>query len=327
MARYLLQRVLWMIPTLLLISLISFFVIELPPGDFVTRYIRTLEESGRPASDQLAATLRSRFDLDKPWLQRYVGWITDFARGDLGYSLAWRQPVATLIGERFLLTVVITLSALLFTWVVAVPIGIYSAVRQYSLFDYVFTFIGFIGLAIPNFMLALIFMFLSFKLFGTGVGGLFSQEYLVAPWSVGRVLDLLQHLWVPMVIVGTAGTATVIRVLRANLLDELRKPYVETARSKGLKERALLLKYPIRIAINPFISTVGWLLPELISGAVITSVVLALPTAGSLFLQALQQQDMYLAGSFVMLVAILTVVGTVVSDILLALSDPRIRYQ
>lgn len=326
MLGYLAKRVMWMVPTLVLISIISFVVIELPPGDYVSRYISGLESSGRLTSDTLADTLRARFHLNEPWYQRYGNWIVDFARGDMGYSLAWRQPVNTLLLERFALSVAVTLSALVFTWVVALPIGIYSAVRQYSVFDYVFTFIGFIGLAIPNFMLALLFMYLSYRFFGTGVGGLFSQQYLVAPWSVGRVLDLVSHLWIPMVIIGTAGTANVIRVLRANLLDELHKPYVETARAKGLPETTLLFRYPIRIAINPFISTVGWLLPELIAGEVITSVVLGLPTAGTLFLQALQQQDMYLAGSFVMLTAVLTVVGTLLSDLLLAASDPRIRY-
>ena len=327
MIRFLANRVLWMIPTLMLVSLVSFFVIELPPGDYVTRYISNLEASGRPTSAETAAKLRQRFDLDKPWTYRYAHWIGDFVRGDMGYSLAWQKPVRELIGERFMLTIVVALSALLFTWVIAVPIGILSAIRQYSLLDYLATFIGFIGLAIPNFMLALAFMYASYKFFGTGIGGLFSQEYLLAPWSPGKVWDLAQHLWIPMVVVGTAGTAGVIRVLRANLLDELNKPYVETARARGLRESQILLRYPIRLAISPFVSTVGWLLPELISGEVITAVVLGLPTAGSLFLQALQQQDMYLAGSFVMLVAILTVIGTVVSDVLLAVVDPRIRYR
>jgi len=327
MLTFIFKRLLLMIPTVVIIAVISFIIIELPPGDFVTSRIMQLEEDGVASDDtrELAASLRARYGLDKPWFVRFVRWFFNFIRGEFGYSFAYNQRVNELIGERLALTVTISLASLLFVWVVAFPIGIYSAVRQYSPGDYVFTFLGFLGLATPNFLLALILMFFSYKFFGTGVGGLFSPQYFDAPWSFGKVFDLLKHLFVPMVVVGTAGTAGTIRIMRANLLDELRKAYVITARSKGLGERFLLFKYPVRVALNPFISTVGWVLPGLISGAVITAVVLALPTAGPLFLEALQNEDMYLAGSFVMLTATLTVIGTLLSDILLAIVDPRIR--
>ena len=245
----------------------------------------------------------------------------------MGYSLAWHQPVRDLIGARLLMSFLISFAALMFTWVVAFPIGIYSAVKQYSLGDYFFTFTGFLGLAIPNFLLALILMYLAYKYLDTGVGGLYSKEYQGAPWSFGKVIDLLKHLAIPIVIIGTAGTAGTIRVMRANLLDELQKPYVITARAKGLQYWKLILRYPVRLALNPFISTVGWVLPSLIAGETIVSVVLSLPTAGPLFLQALLEEDMYLAGSFVLLAASLTVIGTLLSDILLAVIDPRIRYE
>ena len=325
MLKFVIRRVFIMVPTLAIISVISFIIIELPPGDFLTYYIQTQEEMGG-VSQEIVDGLRARYGLDQPWSTRYLKWIFRFVQGDFGYSLALRQPVKNLIAERLMLTMVISLSSLLFAWGMAVPIGVYSAVHQYSVGDYLFTFIGFIGLAVPNFMLALILMYFSYQIFGTGIGGLYSQQYLLAPWSFGKVLDLLKHLWVPMIVVGTAGTAATIRIMRANLLDELRKTYVITARVKGLSEVSLLMKYPVRAAINPLISTIGWLLPYLISGATITSVVLGLPTAGPLFLQALRVQDMFLAGSFVMILAALTVIGTLVSDILLAVIDPRIRF-
>ena len=325
MLKFVIRRLLIMVPTLAIISLISFIIIELPPGDFLTHYIQTQEEMGG-VSQEIVDGLRARYGLDQPWYTRYFKWIFRFVQGDFGYSLSLRQPVKNLIAERLMLTMVVSLSSLVFAWGLAVPIGVYSAVRQYSVGDYLFTFFGFIGLAVPNFMLALILMYFSYRIFGTGLGGLFSQEYLLAPWSIGKVLDLLKHLWVPMIVVGTAGTAATIRIMRANLLDELRKTYVITSRVKGLSEVSLLMKYPVRAAINPLISTVGWLLPYLISGATITAVVLGLPTAGPLFLQALRVQDMFLAGSFVMILAALTVIGTLVSDVLLAVIDPRIRF-
>ena len=326
MVQFIVRRTLLMAPTLLAISVISFVIIELPPGDYVTDYIAGLQMEGTPASEEMADALRVRFGLDRPWHNRYLKWAWGFARGDFGFSLSWRVPVSELIRERLILTLVVSLSAMGFTWLVALPIGVYSAVRQYSVGDSIFTFIGFLGLSIPNFLLALVLMFVAYRYFGSSVGGLFSQQFVDAPWTLAKVADLLNHLWIPTVVVGTAGTAGMIRVMRANLLDELRKAYVTTARARGLPEGKLLIAYPIRVAINPFISTVGWLLPNLFSGAAITAIVLSLPTMGPLFLQALRQQDMYLAGSFIMITAVMTVAGTLLSDILLAVADPRIRH-
>jgi peptide/nickel transport system permease protein len=248
-------------------------------------------------------------------------------RGDFGYSFEWRRPVAQLLWDRLGFTFIISLATLLLTWIIAFPIGIYSAVRQYSIGDYLFTFLGFLGLAIPDFLAALVLMWIAFAVFGQSVGGLFSPDYVDAPWSVAKVLDMLSHLWIPALILGIGGTAGLIRIMRANLLDELHKPYVTTARAKGLPELKLILKYPVRVALNPFVSTVGWSLPHLISGTVIVGVVLNLPTNGPLLLRALLSQDMYLAGSFILMLSVLTVIGTLVSDILLAWLDPRIRLQ
>jgi ABC-type dipeptide/oligopeptide/nickel transport systems, permease components len=323
---YIGRRILYMIPTLIVISIISFVLIQLPPGDFLSSYIATLAASGDHVDAALEAALRKRYGLDQPIYVQYFKWVSGMLRGDFGYSFEWNRPVSQLIGERLALTMVVSIASLLFAWAVALPIGIISAVRQYSFIDYLFTFIGFIGLAIPNFMLALILMYTANRYFGVSVGGLFSTEYADAPWSIGKVIDLLKHLWIPVIIVGTAGTAGLIRITRANLLDELRKPYVETARAKGVKEWRLVLKYPVRIALNPFISTVGFVFPQIVAGEVITSVVLSLPTTGPLLLRALLSQDMYLAGSFVFLLATLTVIGVLISDILLAWLDPRIRY-
>ena len=279
-------------------------------------------------TEEMIQNLRHRYGLDRPSYIRYWNWISRFVTGDFGYSLFWNRPVGELIGERFALTALIALLSLLFTWIMAFPIGVFSAVRQYSLGDYFWTVVGFLGLAIPNFLLALLLMYFSYKyLPNIGVGGLFSQHFESAPWSWGKLVNLLGHIWVPIVVVGTAGTAGLIRIVRANLIDELKKPYVEMARAKGLPEVRVILKYPLRIAINPFLSTVGWVLPSLISGTVITSVVLGLPTAGPIFLAALRAQDMQLAGAFVMLSAGLAVIGTLISDILLAIVDPRIKYK
>ena len=326
MYRYILTRVLIMIPTLFVISIISFALIELPPGDYLSSYIDRLMQSGQDATRDLVQNLRIRYGLDKPVHVRYLKWMGGVLQGDFGYSFLYNRPVSQLIGERLALTIFVTFTTLIFTWVLAIPIGIYAAVRQYSPTDYVFTFIGFIGLATPNFMLALILMYLGYKLFGFNVGGLFSMEYATAPWSWAKFVDMLEHLWVPVVVIGTAGTAGMIRVMRANMLDEIRKPYVTTARAKGLPPWKVILKYPVRVAMNPFVSTIGWLLPSLVSGATITAIVLSLPTTGPLLLEALRNQDMYLAGSFLMFLAALTVVGTLLSDILLAWIDPRIRY-
>ena len=327
MLEFIARRILTMIPTLLVISVICFIVIQLPPGDFLTSMMQQMAMSGTEASEAQIAALRARYGLDKPIYVQYWKWFTNFLRGDMGYSFGWNQPVNKLIWERIGLTVIIAVASMIFTWIIAIPIGIYSAVRQYSILDYIFTFIGFLGMATPNFMMALILMYIGYVKFGVSVGGLFSPEFANAPWSVAKFVNMLSHLAIPMIVIGTAGTAGLIRILRANLLDELGKPYVTTARAKGVHKVRLLLKYPVRIAINPFISTIGWMLPGIFSGEVIVSVVLALPTTGPLLLQALLSQDMYLAGSFLFVLSILTVIGTLLSDILLALADPRIRYQ
>ena len=326
MAIFVLRRVLLMIPTLVFISIISFLLIQLPPGDFLDAYIAQLGQTGEIVDEEMVASLRHRYGLGQPFYVQYLKWAGGFLRGDFGQSFEWNRPVNELIWERLLLTILLSSLTLIFTWAVSIPIGIYSATHQYSIFDYSFTFLGFIGLATPNFLLALVLMFIAFAYFDTSVGGLFSPEFLELGWSLAKVIDLLKHLWIPILVVGTAGTAGLIRVMRGNLLDELRRQYVITARAKGVRESRMLFKYPVRIAVNPLISTVGWLLPELISGAIIVSVVLSLPTTGPLLLRALLSQDMFLAGTFVMFLSFLTVVGTLVSDVLLAWVDPRIRF-
>jgi peptide/nickel transport system permease protein len=326
MGQYILRRVLFFIPTLFAISLVTFIIIQLPPGDFLTAYEARLLSSGDAVDLQRVEELRERYGLDQPFYVQYWKWISGVLVGDFGYSLQWRQPVVDLLGNRMFLTFILALSTTVFVWVVAIPIGIYSAMRRNSIGDYAASFVGFLGQAIPDFLFALVLMWLAFFYFDMSVGGLFSPEYENAPWSLGKVWDLLGHLWIPMLVIGTNGTAGLIRLLRANLLDELRKPYVETARSKGLTEWKLTAKYPVRIALNPFISGVGDTLPGLISGATITSIVLSLPTAGPLLLQSLLSQDMYLAGSYIFLLSLLSVIGVLISDILLAWLDPRIRF-
>ncbi|MDP3316160.1 MAG: ABC transporter permease [Devosia sp.] len=328
MLRYVIKRLLYMIPTLIGMSIIAFLIIQLPPGDYVTSLIASMSDSGQNADPAQIEAMRRAYGFDDPvWLQ-YFKWITGIIfRGDFGYSFEWNRPVSELIWERMGSTLSISVAALLFVWAVSLPIGIYSAMRRHSVGDYVFTFLGFLGLAIPNFILALTLMYVSYKYFGQSVGGLFSPEYVEAPWSIGKVLDLMAHLWIPIVVIGTSGTAALIRILRANLTDELNKPYVITARAKGLPEYKAVLKYPVRVALNPFVSAIGWVLPELISGVTITAIVLNLPTAGPLLLRALISQDMYLAGSFILLMGVLTLVGMLISDLLLAWLDPRIRFQ
>ena len=328
MFQFLLRRLLYMIPTLIAISIVAFVIIQLPPGDFLTTMVASMAAQGEDVDSTALQALKDQYGLGQPVHVQYLKWMQGILfRGDFGDSFGWNKAVSDLVWSRLALTFVLSLASLLFVWVVAFPIGIYSAVKQYSVGDYVATFLGFLGLAIPNFLLALILMYIAFKYFNQSVGGLFSPEYKEAPWSWGKVADLFAHLWVPVVIIGTAGTASLIRIMRANLLDELRKPYVVTARAKGLPEWRLLFKYPVRVALNPFVSTVGWVLPTLVSGAAIVSIVLSLPTTGPLLIRALQQQDMYLAASFIMLLSILTVIGTLVSDLLLAWLDPRIRME
>jgi len=324
---YIIRRIFYMIVVLLVLSVVSFFIIQLPPGDFLTAFIENMRAQGTVVSEEQILSLKKYYGLDQPMYLQYLKWLGNLLQGDLGQSFQWNQPVTELIKERLALTVTISLISLVLTYLIAIPIGIYSATHQYSLGDYAFTVFGFMGLATPNFLLALVLMFVLYKYAGWSVGGLFSPEYVVAPWSLAKVVDLLKHLPIPLVVIGTAGTAWTIRVMRGCLLDELKKQYVITARSKGLNERSLLIKYPIRIAINPVISTIGGLLPTIISGATLTSIVISLPTIGPLLLRALRAQDMFLAGSMLMLLSALGIIGNLISDMLLVAIDPRIRFE
>lgn len=326
---YLLRRTLYMIFTVWVITVISFAVMQLPPGDFVTNLVnQMIAIGGRELTPEYTAQLRELYGLDQPLYVQYYKWLTNIIfRGHFGYSFVYRRDAVELITERLPMTFALSFSSFILIWIVALPIGIYSAVKQYSAGDYLFTLIGFIGLAVPNFLLALIFMYLTYKYSGQAVIGLFSPEYADAPWSWAKFLDMLKHLWIPMILIGMSGTAGLIRTMRANLLDELNKPYVETARSKGLSEMRLLLKYPVRHAMNPFISTIGWTLPSLVAGEVIVSIVLNLPTSGPILFNALKSQDMFVAAGFILLLSVLTVIGTFISDVLLTVLDPRIRLQ
>lgn len=328
MANYILRRILYMIPTLFAISVVAFIIINLPPGDYVDRLVIEAKNRGESMTPDAIAGLRELYGLNKPIVEQYLMWISNIVlHGDFGISYKWNLPVATLLGERLGLTVALSLATLLFIWTLAIPIGILSAVRQYSVWDYLFTFLSFAGLAVPNFLLALGLMYVSFKYFGQSVGSLLSPQYLDAPWSLDKALDLLSHLWVPMIVLGAAGTAELVRTLRANLLDEIRKPYVITARTKGMSEVWLLIKYPLRHALNPFVSGQNEIFVNLVSGGTIVSVVLGLQTIGPLLLDAFRGQDMFLAGSSVMVLGSLAVVGTMLSDITLAWLDPRIRFR
>ena len=322
MPTFIAKRLLMMLPTLVIISILSFIIINLPPGDFVDSWAARL---GYDVDEQQVAEMRARLGLERPLYVQYWKWISRFVRGDFGVSYDYMKPVREVIGERIFLTIVVSLSTLVFIYIVSIPLGIYSAVKQYSFGDYFLTFFGFLGLAIPNFSLALILMYVGYSWFDFNVGGLFSVEFINAPWSWERLFDLLSHIWVPLVVLGTAGTAGLIRVMRANLLDELHKPYVVTARAKGVPKWKLLFKYPVRVALNPIVSQAAYVLPALISGAAIVSVVLNLPTTGPVYLEALRATDMYLAGTFLMFLSFLTILGTLISDILLAWLDPRIR--
>ena len=328
MIEYIIRRVLLMIPTLFVISIIVFTVIQLPPGDFLTTYAINLEQSGEPVAMEVLDALRKRYGLDQPMPVQYFKWISGIVlRGDFGQSYFHWRPVGDLIWERLGLTATIALVTIVFTWLIAIPIGIYSATHQYKVSDYLFTLLGYVGLSVPAFMLALLLMNFAHTKFGMDVGGLFSDEFIDAPWSWARVVDLLQHIWVPVVVLAVGGTAGLIRTMRANLLDQLEMPYVETARASGLSETKLLLKYPVRVAINPIASTIGWMLPSLFSGSVIVAMVLSLQTTGPLLWRALMDQDMHLAGAMIMILSTLTVIGTLLSDIALAWVDPRIRFE
>jgi peptide/nickel transport system permease protein len=324
---YIVRRFFLAIITVLAITVLSFVIIQLPPGDFVTMYIANLQASGSTTSMGEAEALRAQWGLDQPLYVQYFKWMGMVAQGNFGMALAWNKPVKDVIGDRLSLTMLVSLFAIMLTWMVALPIGIYSAVKQYSLGDYVFTAMGFIGIAIPNFMLALILMWIGFKYFNMSIGGLFSPQYVDAPWSMGRFVDLARHMILPSLILGLAGTAQLIRIMRANLLDELRRPYVVTARAKGLSEMRVILKYPVRAALNPFASTLGYYFPYVVSGSIIVSLVLSLPTVGPLLLSALLAQDMFLAGTIILMLGIMTVIGTFVSDLVLMWIDPRIRME
>ncbi|HRW10053.1 MAG TPA: ABC transporter permease [Caldilineaceae bacterium] len=326
MIGFLVRRLLLFIPTVIVISIITFLLIQAPPGDYISAYASQLEASGQEASDQLLSALRNRYGLDQPVYVQYFKWIGGIlTRGDFGHSMQWNRPVSDLIWGRIGWTFAISFVTILFTWLLAFPIGIYSATHQYSPFDYLFTFIGFFGQGIPDFLLALVLMWIGFSVFQQDVGGLFSEAYRTAPWSLAKFKDLLAHLWIPVAVLSVSGTAGLIRTMRANLLDELRKPYVVTARAKGMKEWQLVLKYPVRVALNPFVSSIAYVLPQLVSGTTIISIVLSLPTTGPIQIRSLMSQDMYLAGSLFLLLSSLTILGTLISDILLAVVDPRIR--
>ncbi len=327
MLPYIIRRLGYMVILLLVISVVGFAIIQLPPGDYVSSYVASLEFQGEHVSEDVIASLKKQYGMDLPISARYFKWMWRLLHGDFGMSYEWGKPVNELIGERLLLTVTMSLFTLIFIYIIAIPIGIYSATHQYTIGDYGFTVIGFSGLAIPNFLLALVLMFLFYKYFGLTVGGLFSPQYMMEAWSIGKFIDMLKHLPIPIIVIGTAGTAGLIRVMRGCLLDELRKQYVITARAKGVSERTLLFKYPVRVAINPIISTIGWTLPGIVSGATITAIVLNLPTVGPLLYGALLSEDMYLSGSLIMILCSLTLIGTIISDIMLIWIDPRIRYE
>jgi peptide/nickel transport system permease protein len=325
MIAFLVRRLITMVWTLIGISILVFIIIQLPPGDYLSNYMSELRAMGEKVADEKIAFLREQYGLDKPLWQQYFVWVIGLLHGDLGYSFEYNQPVADVIGDRLFLTLVLNFFTVAFIYIVSFPIGVYSATHQYSAADTSLSFLGFLGLATPNFLLALILLYFANVWFGSSIGGLMEPQYVDQPWSWGKLVSVMEHLWVPVVVIGTSGTAGMIRRLRANLLDELQKQYVTTARAKGVTERRLLVRYPLRMALNPFIADIGSLLPQVVSGSVIVSAVMSLPTTGPMLLSSLQSQDMYLAGSFLMFLAVLTVVGMLISDILLAVLDPRIR--
>ena len=327
MGAYVIRRVLYAVVTMLVVSVVAYIIIQLPPGDYLTSYIMRLEMQGGEVTDAEVETLKREYGFDLPPHLRYFKWMANLLRGDLGRSFFYNRPVLELLAERLPLSLLVSLLALLFTYLVSIPVGIYSATHQYSLWDYTLSLVGFVGLATPNFILALLLMFFFFKTFGLSIGGLFSPEYLLEPWSWGKFVDMVKHLPVPVIVIGTAGTAGLIRVMRGLMLDEMTKQYVVTARAKGVGERRLLFKYPVRVSLNPIVSTIGWTLPAIVSGQTITAIVLSLPTVGPLLLEALVNEDIILAGSVVMILSFLTVLGTLLSDLLLVVLDPRIRFE
>jgi peptide/nickel transport system permease protein len=326
MLEFLIRRTVTMMVTLLITSVLIFIIIQLPPGDYLSTYIAELQSQGEMVDEEKINFLRSQYGLDKSLPHQYFTWVTGLLSGDLGYSFEYNLPVSEVVGDRLLLSMVLNLTTIIFIYLVAFPIGVYSATHQYSWTDHGLTLIGFLGLATPNFLLALIMLYLTNIWFGTSIGGLMEPQYLDQPWSMDKALSVAAHLWVPVMVIGTSGTAGMIRRLRANLLDELKKQYVITGRAKGLPPGKLLIKYPLRMALNPFIADIGSLLPQVVSGSVIVSAVMSLPTTGPMLLAALQSQDMYLAGSFLIFLALLTIVGMFISDVLLTVLDPRIRF-
>ncbi len=327
MLRFLVQRLVLLPILLAVFSIVVFALVQAPPGGFLTSYIATLASSGSSIDTAQVEALRRQFGLDQPFHVRYLLWVNGLVHGNLGLSLEYQRPNGELIGQYLLLTVLLALFSFVLTWAIAIPAGIYSATHPHSPLDYVLTVLNYVGVAIPNFMLALVLMWIAFAWLGLSITGLFSPEYVQAPWNGARVLDLLKHIWLPTIVLGVAGTARLTRVMRANLLDELHKPYVVTARAKGLPEWRLVFKYPVRVAINPLVSTIGWYLPQLFSGSLIVATVMNLPNIGPLLLHALISQDMYLAGSVLMIYCFFTVIGTLISDLLLAWADPRIRME
>jgi peptide/nickel transport system permease protein len=325
MLQFIIRRILIFIPMMFLMSVVAFALIQAPPGDFLTDYVAQLQASGELVDDDQIEALRDQYGLNRPLYVQYAKWVWGILQWDLGLSLEWRRPVTELVNARLAMTVVLGVSTIIFTWTLAIPIGVLSAVKKYTPIDYFFTFISYFGVGTPNFLIALVAMWLAFSVLGIKITGLFSEEYVTAPWSFGKVIDMLKHMWVPMLILGTDGTARFTRIVRANLLDEMNKPYVETARAKGLPEWKVVVKYPVRIALNPFVSTAGLELPRLISGQLIVATVMSLPTIGPLLLRALLSQDMFMAGSIVLILTTLTLIGVLISDIVLALMDPRIR--
>jgi peptide/nickel transport system permease protein len=325
MLGYLVHRILIMIPTLIAISIVIFIIIHLPPGDYFSTYIAELQSQGEKANLAKIAFLKAQYGFDRPLWQQYLYWAGGLIQGDMGYSFLYDLPVNKVVGDRLFLTFLVSFATILFTYLVAFPIGVYTATHQYSLSDYVLTFLGFLGLATPSFLLALLLLYFAHVYFDISIGGLMDPRYVDAPWSLAKAMSVFAHIWIPVVVIGLAGTASMIRRLRANLLDELQKQYVVTARAKGLPPIKLLFKYPLRLALNPFISDIGSLLPHVISGAAVVSIVMSLPTTGPMLLDALRSQDMFLAGSFLMFMASLTVIGVFLSDLALAALDPRIR--
>lgn len=327
MLTYIVRRLLAMIPTLAVVSVLTFIIVQLPPGDFITTLSTQAAAAGSSIDDKAIEALRRQYDLDQPYYVQYWTWISGFPRGDFGYSAEWKAPVVELIASRLAFTLILSGLALLFMWAVAIPIGVYSATHQYSWGDIGLTFLGFLGLSIPDFMLALVYLFVGAFVFNAPVGGLFSSELENAPWTLEKYIDLGNHILWPTIILGAAGTAQLIRIMRSNLLEILGQQYITTARAKGLDERIVVNKYAVRVAINPLVSVMGMQLPNLISGATILGIVLSLPTTGPMFLKALQNQDVYLAGTFLLMLALLLMLGNLLADIALAWVDPRIRYE